>query len=60
MPEPSLADLVPHCRWCSWFRLECPACGRRFWDGMFRPLAYSMHYASIHLGIAVFRRPGGG
>lgn len=56
MPDPVIPDLVKHCRWCSWFRLECPACGRRFWNSMFRLLAYSMHYASEHLGIRVFRR----
>jgi hypothetical protein len=37
------------------FRIECPACGRRWWRSMWNPLAYSMHYASEHLGIRIWR-----
>lgn len=60
MDDRSLAPLAKHCRWCAWFRLECPACGRRFWNSMWRDFGYSMHYASEHLGISVFRRLGNG
>ena len=56
MTEPSIPDLVPHCKWCGWFRMECPDCGRRFWNGIAQMLGYSMHYATAHLGIPVFRR----
>jgi hypothetical protein len=37
---------------------KCPACGRRFWNGIWQNLGYTMHYASAHLGIPVFRRLG--
>ena len=60
MAEPGIPPLVRHCKWCAWFRMQCPACGQRFWNGMWQFVGYSMHYATAHLGIKVFRRLGGG
>ena len=42
----------------SLFYGKCPDCGQRFWNGLFQDLAFTMHYASTHLGIPVFRRFG--
>jgi hypothetical protein len=55
---PEIPDLVAHCRWCRWLRMECPGCGKRFWNGSFQVVAYPLHYAAIHLGIKVWRRVG--
>lgn len=60
MSDPALPDLVPHCRWCSWFRMQCPACEQTFPNGLWQMsiAGYPMHYAMVHLGIPVFRRLG--
>lgn len=55
-------DLVPHCKWCRWFRLMCPDCGEFFPNSMwtYSVIGYPMHYAMVHLGINPFRRLGNG
>jgi hypothetical protein len=52
-----MSEGIPELAYPSWFYGKCPACGRRFWNGLFQRVAYSMHYATEHLRIPVFRRP---
>jgi hypothetical protein len=54
----AIPQLVPHCRWCCWWRLKCPACPATFANGIWQQSAigYPMHYAVDHLGISPFRR----
>ena len=36
--------------------IECPECGQRWLHSRWNAVAYPMHYASVHLGIAIWRR----
>jgi hypothetical protein len=52
MSDQSLPAPVLH-----FFRVECPACSQRFWNGVGATVGYPMHYASVHLGIPIWSRP---
>lgn len=49
----------PEIKWGG-LRARCPECHRGMPSGMCLFLAYTMHYATAHLGIPVFRRLGRG